>query len=185
MVLSEDVGVFVEGLLNNKVIAVPTETVFGLSCRVDTIAIEQILSLKGRSISKGFIILGGKWSHISPYIDESKVSESFFNTRNSSDSAITWVVPASSRAPQIITGGRNKIAVRLTRNKLLQQLCNGLNECIITTSANKAGESPALSFAEVQLAFPSGVKFIYKSDIGCRHAPTKIIDIITGEVIRK
>lgn len=185
MVLSNNISALVEALLNDKVVAVPTETVFGLSCRVNAMAIQQIISLKGRSASKGFIILGSKWSHISPYIDETKVSQSFFKAKDTCNSAITWVVPASINAPKIITGGRATIAVRLTKNKLLGQLCNDLDECIVTTSANKTGEPPAVLSREVQLAFPFGVKFIYRADIDNSHPPTKIIDILTEEVIRE
>lgn len=56
--------------LSNKVIAYPTESVFGLGCRVDkNELIEQIVSLKGRKANKGFVVLATDINQLKGIVD--------------------------------------------------------------------------------------------------------------------
>ena len=49
-------------LKQGKIIAYPTEAVYGLGCDpFNYSAIEKILALKRRSVSKGFILLIADW----------------------------------------------------------------------------------------------------------------------------
>ncbi|RIY35141.1 Sua5/YciO/YrdC/YwlC family protein [Psittacicella gerlachiana] len=53
-----------------KIIAYPTESVFGLGCRVDKLEIiEEILNLKDRNIEKGFVVLASSLEQLKGIVD--------------------------------------------------------------------------------------------------------------------
>ena len=184
MLISENISLLVKSILDNKVVAIPTETVFGLSCRINTEVISKIVELKSRSFTKGFILLGSSWDHISPYINEEQLPQEVFEKKDIYSEPTTWIVPASNKAISVLTGGRKTIAVRITRNSFLQNVCDKINQGIITTSANMSGESPAISDMEVCKYFPKGVDFVYKKTIINPLDPSRIVDIITGQFYR-
>ena len=54
-----------------KVIAYPTEAVFGLGCHpLDSNAVHQILAIKQRPISKGLILIASHFDQLRPYVAE-------------------------------------------------------------------------------------------------------------------
>ena len=66
----KDIEQFVELLKQEKVIAYPTEAVFGLGCDPDSQqAVESLLTLKQRSWKKGLILIAANLQQLMPYID--------------------------------------------------------------------------------------------------------------------
>ncbi|HNW55861.1 MAG TPA: Sua5/YciO/YrdC/YwlC family protein, partial [bacterium] len=57
-----------EALLAGKVVLLPTDTVYGLSCLMNSqAAIERIYQIKGRDNSKAFIYLVNSWEMAEKY----------------------------------------------------------------------------------------------------------------------
>ena len=82
-----------------KVIAYPTEAVYGLGCDIENHdAIMTICTMKQRDIRQGLIIVAAHWDFVSHYtkpLDHSRYQEIF----SSWPGATTWVFPASASAP--------------------------------------------------------------------------------------
>ena len=56
-----------------KVIAFPSEGVWGLGCDPNNeVAVAKLLRLKQRSMNKGLILVGGTLEHMKPYIEVEK-----------------------------------------------------------------------------------------------------------------
>ena len=63
----------IEHLTAGKIIAYPTEAVYGLGCDPNNNkALKHITQIKERSVNKGFIIVGSNFSHLSSYIDSTR-----------------------------------------------------------------------------------------------------------------
>ena len=62
-------------LKNEKVVAYPTEAVFGLGCDPDSeLAVHALLDLKQRQWEKGLILIAANYEQLLPYVDDAKLS---------------------------------------------------------------------------------------------------------------
>ncbi len=168
-----------------QVFAYPTEAVFGLGCDPDNEeAVMKLLALKQRPIEKGLILIAKTYSQLLPYVKDSAIpmdrrSEIF----SSWPGANTWLLPASDKGPNWVTGGSELIAVRVTAHPLVQSLCELFNKPLISTSANLTGMPSATSELEVQQQFAEQVTLI-RGELGNHAKPSKIRNGMTGQIIR-
>ena len=176
-------------LKQGKVLAYPTEAVWGLGCDpFNEQAFNEILRLKQRPIEKGVILLAGQISQvehllkgIDPTIRE-KIIQSWTQRANN-ERATTWLLPADDHIPQWIKGDHPQVAVRVTNHPLCIALCNAFNGFIVSTSANPAGLEPARSLQDANQYFGAQLDYL-NGDLGLSREPSKIIDASTGTVIR-
>lgn len=176
---------FLLGLENGEVFAYPTEAVFGLGCDPDNEqAVQRLLALKKRSVDKGLILVANTYSQLLPYVDDKlipmdKRTEIF----SSWPGPITWLLPASAKAPVWITGDSKLIAVRVSRHPIVQQLCEWAGKPLVSTSANVSGAEPAKTAGEVIQQFADKVLLV-EGEIGGRDKPSEIRNGLTGQIIR-
>ncbi|HGJ5860743.1 Sua5/YciO/YrdC/YwlC family protein [Arsenophonus nasoniae] len=176
----------IAALNEGKIIAYPTEAVFGLGCDPDNEkTVRQLLLLKQRSWKKGLILIAGDYEQLIPYIDDNKLTnlqkEMMLSTGSKS---ITWVVPARKNTPKWLTGKFDSIAVRITNFELIKKLCFLYGKPLISTSANLNGLSPCRTKEEVIAQF-NGQVSVLDGSVGGRKNPSEIRDIITGHLYRK
>lgn len=176
-------------LEQGKVLAYPTEAVWGLGCDpFNESAFLEILRLKQRPIEKGVILLAGQLSQIEHLLQNldpeirTQVIESWTHQLNS-DRATTWLLPADESIPHWIKGNHPKVAVRVTNHPLCIALCNAFNGFIVSTSANLAGQAAARSIQDVNQYFGAELNYL-NGDLGLSQEPSRIIDAVTGAVIR-
>ena len=176
-------------LKQGQVLAYPTEAVWGLGCDpFNESAFLEILRLKQRPIEKGVILLAGHISqveHLLKNLDEDIQQQviSTWTNQAKTERATTWLLPADESIPQWIKGHHPKVAVRVTNHPLCTALCNAFNGFIVSTSANPAGETSARSIQEVNQYFGSDLNYL-NGDLGLSQDASRILDAVTGEVIR-
>jgi L-threonylcarbamoyladenylate synthase len=179
-------------LKQGQVLAYPTEAVWGLGCDpYNETAFQKILELKQRPIEKGVILLASHISqveHLFVGLSEDikkRIIESWTN-RNPTDRATTWLLPASADIPTWIKGKHPQVAVRVTTHPLCVALCHAFNGFIVSTSANPAGLEPARSLQDARQYFQANTALNYlNGDLGLSHQPSRIIDALTGDIIRE
>ncbi|MBJ9986893.1 Sua5/YciO/YrdC/YwlC family protein [Acinetobacter sp. S40] len=179
-----------QSLKQGNVLAYPTEAVWGLGCDpFNEQAFHKILSLKKRPIEKGVILLASHIDQVRPLLEsldserQNQVIQSWTN-RSVTERATTWLLPVNTtQIPQWITGKHTQVAVRVTTHALCIALCNAFNGFIVSTSANPAGLEPARSLQEASHYFDVNVDYL-NGDLGSSQQPSRILDAITGEVIR-
>lgn len=184
----------VTALRQGQVIAYPTEAVFGVGCDPDNhLAIETLLQVKQRPKSKGLILIAADFSQLIPYIAADQLSleqtqlmlDSWRNSAGVRDkAAVTWVVPASARCSDWLTGQFDSIAIRVCDHPVVQQLCLAFGKPITSTSANLSGLEPCRSAAEVRQQLADKVAVIVDAPTGGRAVPSEIRDITTGHIYR-
>lgn len=176
-------------LRQGEVLAYPTEAVWGLGCDpMNEQAFLEILRLKQRPMEKGVILLAGQISQVEHLLEniDPKIRTQVIETwthRTQTERATTWLLPANDRIPHWIKGNHSKVAVRVTTHPLCIALCNAFGGFIVSTSANSAGLEPARSLQEVNRYFASQLNYL-NGDLGLSQEPSRILDAITGEVIR-
>ena len=171
------------------IIAYPTEAVFGLGCDPDNHkAVEELLDIKKRPVEKGLILLAANYSQLLPYIDDSSIPLEKRNEILSRwPNGVTQVLPKNNKAPSWLTGKFDTIAVRITDQIDVVDLCNKANKPIVSTSANLSGEAPAKTWQQVEnnQALAARIDCLVKGKTLDFDQPSTIIDALTGETFRK
>jgi L-threonylcarbamoyladenylate synthase len=164
-------------------ISYPTESVYGLGCDpLDSDAIQQILTLKQRDWRKGLIIIAATIEQIVPYIDPAfTITEEMMQ---SWPGATTWIVPAHPDLPDLLTGGRSTIAVRVTAHPVAAALCHSFGGALVSTSANISGMPMIRTTAKLRKTFGAAIDYYLPGELGNNPNPSQIRSATTGEILR-
>jgi L-threonylcarbamoyladenylate synthase len=170
-------------LRRGGLIAYPTESCYGLGCDPRNVrALKRLIRLKGRSAAKGMLLIADHFKRLRPFVrvlapaDRTRLQRTW-------PGPVTWVVPASSACPALLTGGRPTVAVRVTAHPGAARLCRALGMALVSTSANKSGQKAAKTAAECRRIFGARVRVV-AGRIGRRRRPSTLIDLATGTVLR-
>jgi L-threonylcarbamoyladenylate synthase len=181
----QNLSLAVAALKQGKLIAYPTEAVFGLGCDpLQSSAVQALLTLKKRNPNKGLILIADNFEALLPYIDLSSIPKSNLDEIISNwPGPYTWVFPVNPHVSNILTGMFTSLAVRVTAHPIASALCAQFGGPIVSTSANPEGMTPAKTAAEVNAYFPVSL-VIVEGALGDLAQPTQIKDAITLNVIR-
>ncbi|WP_018300879.1 L-threonylcarbamoyladenylate synthase [Fangia hongkongensis] len=176
----------VNHLQQHDIVALPTESIYGLSSIITPKAISQIIALKKRPKEKGFIVLSGDINHLIPYIDVTNLKAEHLEkiSQNATKRATTWICPVKKEY-QWLTGKFDSIAIRLSTHPVLCEITKRMGEAIISTSANISSMPPAATANEIWQYFKGEVSYIYPESTQGASKPSRIIDLISGKVIRE
>ena len=165
----------IDVLNEERVIAYPTEAVFGVGCDPDSeTAVMRLLELKQRPVDKGLILIAANYEQLKPYIDDTMLTDVQRETIFSRwPGPVTFVFPAPATTPRWLTGRFDSLAVRVTDHPLVVALCQAYGKPLGSTSAN-------LSRAQFGAAFP-----VVPGETGGRLNPSEIRDALTGELFRQ
>lgn len=144
-----DVAAIVAAALRSgKILALPTDTVYGLAAAVDhPQAINRLFSMKRRAGSKAIPILLGETA------DAAIVAASFpplavLLATRFWPGPLTIIVPARSHLPPSLTapgeGGQATVAVRVPNHALVRRIITAAGGAVAVTSANLSGQRESL-----------------------------------------
>lgn len=140
-----------------KVLAYPTETLYGFGTAVDRDAVESLVTLKRRPASKPFLLLIAGSDMIARLGLRLTRDASILAARHW-PGPVTLVLPGGERrVPDRLRGPEGGIAVRWTSHPGLQQLIRAYGDPITSTSANLPRQPPAMSAFEILEQWPDAV----------------------------
>ncbi len=149
-VTTKDIVQAARWITEGKLLAYPTESVWGMGCDpFNKSAVMQLLAIKQRPIDKGMIVITDRVERIAPLLtalnDKQRqmvldswqpvLNHQFLNTQSLDTQAVnmpvlqaqTWLLPLPAQLkitiPSWITGSHNSVAVRVIAHPLIQQLC--------------------------------------------------------------
>lgn len=130
----KDVDLIVDYLKSGKVVALPTDTLYGLHCETDNAwAIKKIYQIKKRPVNKNFLILVNSWEMAKKYAYLSQKQINYLKTLwPGRVSAILKKKALDKKTIQI----DDSIAIRMPDDKFLQTIIKKLKKPIISTSLN-------------------------------------------------
>ena len=119
-------------------VAIPTETVYGLAARaLDETAVARVYAVKNRPVDHPLIV------HLAPSADPSRWGR--FDDNALALAAAFWpgpltlLVPRTSVVPDWVTGGRETVALRVPRHQLTIDMLEILGDAVVAPSANTFG----------------------------------------------
>ncbi|HNP36175.1 MAG TPA: L-threonylcarbamoyladenylate synthase [Woeseiaceae bacterium] len=172
----------VDTLLNDGVIAYPTEGVFGLGCLPDNEhAIRRLLDIKQRDAKLGLILIAANTRHLQGWVADDDLARL---PPPDVSLPISWVVSAGDRVTPLISGKHRGVAVRITSNPVAREICTALQSPLTSTSANLSGKAVVRNKWMLHRTFGTLVDYIVPGDCGPASGPSEIRDLGSGRVIR-
>ena len=166
-----------EEVLRGGVVAFPTDTIYGLGCSLfDVEAVELLAQLKRREAGRAFISLIPEplqaWGLGT---DIGRVAERLIERHW--PGPLSLILRASPLVPRKVQGEGGTIALRCPKDTLCQAILERIGGPVVSSSANRSGEPPAQSAAEVVAIFGNQLDVVL--DGGERHAqpPTTLVDV--------
>ena len=177
---------------NEGVAAIPTDTIYGLSCLPTEVAVQKLLILKGRPIEKGLILMAHRLDFLLKWIDLTLVTKEQLRLLESRQDKrpTTYVVPAHNTVSKTLTGGRNTIAIRVAVGAPeVSEICESLKSCIVTSSANYFQSETLFDPKEINACFSDKILVYDHADHSGifqvrAHKSSQIVELLTGMVIR-
>ena len=154
---------------HEKVIAYPTEGVWGLGSLNKKHLIEELNKIKGRDKEKKFILLFQSIEHAFNKLEidhklKDKINKSF----------TTIIVPTQNET----------VAIRIPKYKVLIDLLDNVGSEIISTSANISGQPACKNTSEVKKVFSNKIFGILALPLGGKKGPSRIFDIKNNSYVR-
>lgn len=172
-------------LQQQAVVAYPTEAVWGLGCDPHSAdAVEKILQLKNRHVSKGLILIADCIERFDPFL-AGLDNEHLHRFRKPTTKPTTWLVPNNGAAPRWITGGRDTVALRITSHPVAAALCQLFGGPLVSTSANPQGLAEARTAEQVESYFGDAIALLAPGQVGSSARPSEIRDLVSGEIFRE
>lgn len=169
-------------LKNGGIIAMPTDTVYGLHCSPHHLAaVEKIIQLKQRDASKGLILIADCLDRFNEFI--APLPENI-HEKIRTHPGITWIVPAQKNVSHLITGNFTSVAIRVCKQAFIAELSKLLNSPLISTSANISHLPVATNKQEILEMFPSGIDLIIEGDLPKDAKSSEIWNAFTDERLR-
>lgn len=136
-------------LQDGRILAYPTETVYGFGTMIDREAVDRLVALKRRPPAKPFLLLISDTPMLARLGLHLTRSASMLAARHW-PGPLTLVLPGGERrVPERLRGPEGGIAVRWTSHPNLQRLISALGDPITSTSANLPGQPAAVSSGEI------------------------------------
>ncbi|MGM0536020.1 MAG: L-threonylcarbamoyladenylate synthase [Pseudomonadota bacterium] len=180
----EDLEEAVAALRAGGVVAYPTEAVWGVGCDPDNEqALTRLLRIKARDPFKGVILVAASIDQFAPWL-EGLPSDLRATLAASWPGPVTWLVPDNGRSLALVRGDHDRVALRVSDHPLVVALCEAFGGPVVSTSANRAGETPAMSADQVRATFGAELDAVLDGPLGGRERPSTIRDLATGRVLR-
>ena len=142
------------------VVAMPTETVYGLAASIDSEkGLQKIFALKERPFFDPLIV------HVSSFEQAKQVTREFppladFLARWFWPGPLTLVLPKAPHVNSLITSGLDTVAVRFPAHPLAQELIAMTGTPLAAPSANRFGRTSPSTAAHVRHEFPDSDLYI-------------------------
>ena len=164
------------------VVAVPTETVYGLAVNaLDETAVAQLFAIKGRPDHKPLTIQVGRKQDILNYAKvldpiEQRIIDNFM------PGAITLVLPKRDIISDRISAWLAYVGVRIPAHPDTLELLQSINFPLAVPSANITGEKPAENVAQAEAIFGDKVSYYMPNNYPVGTIASTVVQIVDGKV---
>lgn len=159
-----------------NVIAIPTDTIYGLAVDAENMkAVQRLYDVKDRHASKALAICVhdvrsiNRWGHVE-HLPENMLNELL-------PGPVTIVVNRTSDLIKELNPNDEKIAIRIPEHNFVQKLTAALQKPIALTSANKSGDLSSITVEDFSYLWPSLDAVFDGGTTGNDRAGSTILDL--------
>ena len=158
--ISSDISKAIELLNKEDVVAIPTETVYGLAGNIySEKAIRKIFEVKQRPLFNPLIVHIPSIDHLEKIVREfpvkaQKLAEAFW------PGSLTLILPKRLNIPEIVTGGKDTVGVRIPNHPVTLSLLKQLSFPLAAPSANPFNRISPTSSDHVKAYFENTLSMV-------------------------
>jgi len=187
----EDIDLYLEVAVDNiiegKLIAFPTNSVYGLGgdpLNIDVI--EKIFEIKFRERTKGLLLLVADYNEAKKIAQFNDIADILVEHYWPGQLTLVLNRSESCMIPKEISAFQDTIGIRVPENEIISKILEKLKARgyfggIIGTSANYSGEPPSISGDEVARKFLNPIDFIIDGGKSKSKISTTIIDCTSSK----
>lgn len=154
-----NLALLARALIDGDVVAVPTETVYGLAGdALNTSAVKKIFRAKGRPSNDPLIVHIHSLAQLDQLAERNvavdKLAHAFW------PGPLTLVLPKKPAVPDLVTSGRPSVAVRMPNHQLFHKLLVACKRPLAAPSANPFGYISPTSAAHVADGLGKEIRYI-------------------------
>ena len=167
----------VEILGSGGVIALPTDTLYGISANaLDADAASKVFTVKGREEFSPLPIFVSDASDIFHYGRDVpdiavRLAELFWPGK------LTIVVGKSDRIPSVVSGGYDTVGLRIPDHPIPREIVRELGAPITATSANVSGKPPLTAASDVVVELGGRLQLVFDGGVLSPSLPSTVIDV--------
>jgi len=186
-----ELDLIVQKLKQGKVVVIPTDTIYGLSClSLNKKSLNQVSKIKQRANDKPFINLVSSLSMVKKYAQiNSRETKILRDIWLKDKRPTTIILSAKKKLPLQMMSEDGAISLRLPKSDFLIKIVRKVGSPLISTSLNLSGEKLLRNLKKINNFFTQSVKPDLVIDIGelKNKQPSRIIDwrFDPPKVIRK
>lgn len=164
-------------LKKGGIVIFPTETAFGIGCRMDDErAVKRLIKIRRREKEKPFLVLASDlgvaekyWQKLPPEVEG--LAKKFW------PGPLTIVYFCRKElVPSKVRGGGETLGIRVPSHQIALKLVEGVGVPILAPSANFAGEKTPYKFSDLDPEFLELVDFTLKAPCGKFKLASTVID---------
>lgn len=175
--MNNDLEKAVKILKNGGIVIFPTDTAFGIGCRIDNEeAVQRLFEIRKRPKEKAVPVLASSIEMVEKYVEPFD-----WEIRNLMDKywpgALTLVLNCKTeKVPSLLRGGGKTIGIRIPDNASITEIINRVGVPILGPSANFSGEKTPFEFLDLDPELLSKVDFVLHGE--CRlKKPSTVLDV--------
>jgi L-threonylcarbamoyladenylate synthase len=159
-IISKDISKAVAILNNDDIVAIPTETVYGLAGNIySETAIKKIFKVKQRPLFNPLIVHIHSVEQLKDIVSDvpekaQLLAKAFW------PGSLTLVLKKKSRIPELITGGKDSVAVRIPNHPVVLELLKALDFPIAAPSANPFNRISPTTALHVEGYFKDDIEMV-------------------------
>lgn len=175
----------IKALRNGQIIVYPTDTLYGLGADIfnDT-AVKKIFKIKKREKNNPLSIAVANIKELEKIAVVNDKTRCLIKTFL--PGKLTIVLKKKSNVSNLVTGGSDKVAVRIPNNKLALDLLSKFGP-LTATSANIHGKKPPVNINDISIQFKASDIAVYIDNGKLDGKPSTIVDMTEKpiKIIRK
>lgn len=167
----------IEIVRNGGIVIFPTDTAFGIGCRIDDReAVLKLFEIRNRPKEKAVPVLVSSIKMAQEYIQEitpevRRLMKKYW------PGALTLVLSAkTSKVPELIRGGGKTIGIRIPDHSIVRRIIKEVGVPILAPSANFAGEETPFKISDLDSELVRRVDFVLPGRCKIKK-PSTVIDV--------
>lgn len=174
--MNDQIAKAISILKNGGIVIFPTDTAFGIGCRIDNEqAVKRLFTLRRRPESQAVPVLVNGLDMAKDYFQSVPTEVEDKLIKPHWPGALTIILPAQTeKIPSLVLGGGKTIGMRQPNHETMQSIISGVGVPILGPSANFNTHPTPYSFEELDPTLISLVDFVVEGNCSVKQASTVI-----------